>query len=182
MLGWLTWPVRRWWLRRQVPAPAALDGLGGVAFERAICALFRASGFQARLTPGSGDMGVDLIVVDRRRHARVGVQLKRWDATASVGVSAVQEAYAGARFYDCDAAAVITTAGVSRQALLLAAKLGVACCDRDQIWSHVARRSIPGGALLVAKPGPTPGQFATNPPDHARFSGWRWRRFTRSRI
>lgn len=182
LLSCLTWPARRWWLRRQVPPPAALDGLSGVAFERAMSTLFRASGYDVRHTPASGDMGLDLVVSDRRRNVRIGVQLKRWGAAASVGVSAVQEAYAGARFYDCDVAAVFTTARLSRQALLLAAKLGVACCDRDQIRSYVARRNVPSGALLPPPPAPTPRQVAANARVHALFAGWRWLAFTRSKV
>ena len=50
---------------------------------------------------------------------------------APAGVDAIQEVYAGGRFYDCTKFAVICEQGFSNPAIIMARKLGVYLCDSE---------------------------------------------------
>ena len=71
------------------------------------------------VTKSSGDQGVDIIAYKHRK--KYGIQCKYY--TYPVGNKAVQEAYAGANFYDCDKVIVMTNTTFTRSAIELAEKL-----------------------------------------------------------
>lgn len=100
--------------------------MDGYQYEK-MCAQFLAeNGFSnISVTPGSGDQGIDIIAYKEGK--KYGVQCKYY--TGSVGNKAIQEAYAGAAFYSCDVAMVITNATFSKPAGALASKLGVELID-----------------------------------------------------
>lgn len=77
------------------------------------------------VTPSSGDQGIDIIAYKEGK--KYGIQCKYY--TGTVGNKAIQEAYAGAAFYSCDVAMVITNATFSKPATTLAEKLGVELQD-----------------------------------------------------
>lgn len=77
------------------------------------------------LTKASGDQGIDILAY---RHGKLyGFQCKYYEKP--VGNKAVQEAYAGAAFYDCDFPAVITNNRFTRSAEELAQETDVILLD-----------------------------------------------------
>ena len=64
----------------------------------------RLAGYSVETTNVSGDQGVDLMVT--RGVLRMAIQVKGYHN--SVGNAAVQQAFAGMAWYECDACAVIT--------------------------------------------------------------------------
>jgi hypothetical protein len=90
--------------------------LRGVAFEDYLADVFRVLGFHVETTKTSGDQGVDLIVTGHGR--KIAVQAKGYGQ--SVGNKAVQEAFAGMRFYHCPECAVITNSKFTTGAFALA--------------------------------------------------------------
>lgn len=79
----------------------------GFSFEQYVGDLLRKMGYQKiDVTRGSGDYGADVIAEkDGKKYA---VQCKCFSKNNSVGYDAAKEAVAGASFYKCDAAIVIT--------------------------------------------------------------------------
>ena len=73
------------------------------------------------VTQGSGDQGIDVIAY--KSGIKYGIQCKYYEGT--VGNKAVQEAFAGAKFYDCAKAMVITNSTYTKSATELAQKLDV---------------------------------------------------------
>ena len=79
-----------------------------------------------RLPKVPATRGVDIIAHKHRK--KYGIQCKYY--SYPVGNKAVQEAYAGANFYDCDKAMVMTNLTFTRSATELAQKLEV------ELWDH----------------------------------------------
>jgi len=94
----------------------------GYEYERKCADLLKAKGFtDVKVTPGSGDQGIDVLA--KKKGKQYGIQCKYYEGT--VGNKAVQEAFAGASFYDCTIAMVITNSTLTDPAKKLAKKLGV---------------------------------------------------------
>lgn len=100
----------------------------GIAYEREIESMLIEKGYNAKATKGVGDFGVDIIITNADG-SLTAVQCKKQEDPA--GVDAVQEVYAGGRFYDCTKFAVICDQGFSNPAILMGKKLGVYLCDGD---------------------------------------------------
>ena len=94
----------------------------GQQYEDICAAYLKQVGFRdIRMTKASRDQGVDLLAKSGR--LQYGIQCKYYSRT--VGNKAVQEAYAGAAYYGCDAAVVMTNAAFSAPAKELAESNGV---------------------------------------------------------
>ncbi|MBD2750668.1 restriction endonuclease [Microvirga sp. BT688] len=93
----------------------------GREFELYCRDVLQEAGWQAALTPGSGDQGADIIAEKDGR--RVVIQCKFYNGT--VGNKAVQEAYAAAAFQDAPYAVVVTNSVFTKSAHQLAHKNGV---------------------------------------------------------
>ena len=102
---------------------ADLDRLNGLEFEAWISAVLQNAGFRTEDTPGSGDYGAD--VVAEIGGTRFAIQAKRW--RSNVGNSAVQEANAGADYYGCGVAVVVTQSRFTRAAISQAERLRRPC-------------------------------------------------------
>lgn len=93
----------------------------GFAFETGCAEFMREQGWSVELTNGSWDFGVDFLVnIDDER---VAFQCKQLGPAA--GVAAVQEVYAGGRYYDCRRFVVMSPSGFTQPAEQMASKLGV---------------------------------------------------------
>lgn len=92
------------------------DGTDPLLFEQYIRNAFEDKGWVARLTPGSGDQGVDVIA--QKAGLSIAVQCKLY--SSPVGNSAVQEVAAGRNFYKCDLAWVVSNASFTPSARELA--------------------------------------------------------------
>ena len=109
----------------------AIDRLAdGHDFEYVVADLLRSVGFyNVRVTVGSGDYGID--VVAWYGESSYAIQCKKY--LGKVGVSAVQEAYAGRSYYGCNYAMVITNNYFTPAATKLARTTGVILWDRNNV-------------------------------------------------
>ena len=104
--------------------------MDGLQFEHRCAELLRYRGFhKVTVTKGSGDQGIDILA--QKNGLKYGIQCKYY--SHPVGNQAIQEAYAGADFYDCDAAMVMTnntfTRARSRTLGILLAKWQFTFCN-----------------------------------------------------
>lgn len=76
-------------------------------------------------TKETGDQGIDIIAY--KNHKKYGFQCKYYESP--VGNAAVQEAFAGAAYYQCDKACVITNNTFTRSAIQLADETNVELFD-----------------------------------------------------
>lgn len=98
----------------------------GIAYEYECANILKARGFHnVQVTQASGDQGLDVIAYKDGR--KYGIQCKLY--SHPVGNFAVQEAYSGAKFYNCDEAAVMTNNTFTRSAKELADRTGVILWD-----------------------------------------------------
>lgn len=100
----------------------------GFVYERDMFAELKDKGYDVEKTQERGDYGVDMIVRNDDG-SKIAVQTKLWNHP--VGIEAMQEVYAGGRFYDCEKFAVISYSGFSPQAVTMARKLGIYCCEGE---------------------------------------------------
>lgn len=109
--------------------------MDGYQFEYQCEAILKRKHFRkVEVTKSSGDQGVDIIAYKHGK--KYGIQCKYY--TYPVGNKAVQEAYAGANFYDCDKAIVMTNTTFTRSAKELAEKLEVELwpdCPTNRFYS-----------------------------------------------
>lgn len=111
----------------------------GREFEEHCAGYLRRKGFKKiEMTKGSGDQGVDILA--RRRGKTYAIQCKFYQKP--VGNKAVQEAYAGMQYYDCDEGMVMTNSTFTRGAKELAERTGVS------LWPGVPLRKARGSRLL----------------------------------
>ena len=105
--------ARRWEYDRSM---AHVDEMSGHEFERFLKKVFKSAGYRVELVGSEGaDFGADLIV--EKDGVRYAVQAKNYDRTVhSVGNDAVQQAIAGATYYKCENAMVVTNAGFTKAA------------------------------------------------------------------
>jgi len=111
-IAWIWWLASR---RRLARSMAEIDAMGGHEFERYLARAFRKLGYGARLVgEGGSDFGADIVI--ERRGIRVAVQAKNHVGGARVGNDAVQQAIAGATYYKCRCAMVVTNSRFTRAA------------------------------------------------------------------
>ena len=103
--------------------------LSGKEFEDLLYRLFIADGYSVQRTGKSGDQGADLVA--NKGNERIIVQAKRY--TYPVSNSAVQEAVAAQKMYDCNKASVITTSEFTAGAKTLASKNGVELIEKKRL-------------------------------------------------
>ncbi len=101
----------------------------GIGYEQFCLGRLKAAGWRAHPTPASGDQGADIVAT--RGRIRLVVQCKRYGKP--VGNAAVQEAAAARRYWEADAAAVVSNAGFTPAARKLAAATGVALLHHDAL-------------------------------------------------
>lgn len=111
--------------------------MDGQEYEKYCAGWLRKHGYKdVSLTKASGDQGIDILAY---RHGKLyGFQCKYYDRP--VGNKAVQEAYSGAAFYDCDYPAVITNSSFTRNAKQLAEEIDVSLIDHidpDEKKNHL---------------------------------------------
>lgn len=100
--------------------------MSGHEFEHHVAAVFRRQGWQAEVTPGSGDYGVDIVLSRRESEggeSRIAVQVKMF--STPVGPQAVQEVVAGKAVHRCSDAWVVTNSTFTPAAARLAGANGV---------------------------------------------------------
>ena len=102
---------RRW---RLTGSLSEIDNMSGHDFERYLTRLFKRLGFKSKnIGASGGDFGADLII--EKDGVRIAVQAKNY-CRGRVGNDAVQQAIAGATFYECHQAMVVTNARFTKAA------------------------------------------------------------------
>lgn len=100
----------------------------GEEYERYVAEKLEEKGFyNVRLTPSSGDYGVDILA--EKGGVKFAFQCKRY--SHPVGVKAVQEIYAGCRKYGMEQPVVVTNTRFTPNAKTLADDLGVSLWELE---------------------------------------------------
>lgn len=133
---------------------ASTDHLSGPEFEQWTARLLTRTGFRDVTVPGgSGDLGADIIAraPDGRRTV---VQCKRYSKNVP---SSDMQKFAGTcrNIHRAELALFITTAGFSKPARALAARVDIVLVDRDMLAAWAADRRLPT-ALTGGNPPRTP--------------------------
>lgn len=108
-----------------------IDDMSGREFEEFISDLFTKMGYRTEITKASKDQGVDVIA--RSITGTVGIQAKRFQVEHSVSNKAVQEIYAGIKYYQLDKGIVATSSYFTGSAKELAEKNNIILWDRDDL-------------------------------------------------
>lgn len=107
--------------------------MSGLDFEKYCASLLEKNGFRnVKVTPASGDHGVDIIA--NKDNAKYVVQCKRYKNP--VGFDAVKEVFTGKAIYEADKAVIMTTSRFTDQAIRDAHKLGVELWDRKKLMEY----------------------------------------------
>lgn len=102
--------------------------LDGIGYEKACAEYLERNGYlNVKITPASGDQGVDIIA--EKNGMKYGIQCKFY--SQPVGNKAVQEIYSGILYYSCDKAVVMTNNDFTKSARELAAATGV------ELWGNM---------------------------------------------
>jgi hypothetical protein len=98
-------------IRRLADEPALLYELDPRKFEELVAELYRRRGCDVKLTPSSGDGGVDVYVVSRDGVGETlwVVQAKRWAAHNKVGAGVVRELIGTVSMANASAGIILTT-------------------------------------------------------------------------
>ena len=122
--------------RRRGISMARIDKMEGHDFEEFTANLLRKLGYEnVRVTPSSGDQGVDVLAVkDGKTYA---IQCKRY--AQKLGNKPVQEVHAGKTIYGCSVAVVMTNSYFTEGGKEAARALGVELWDRDELRRMLAR-------------------------------------------
>ncbi len=103
--------------------------LPGDAFELFLVDVFEALGYVVCKTGKTGDQGVDLVATKGSRS--IAIQAKSY--TSSVGNAAVQQAFAGMAYYQCNCCAVITNSEFTKSAEELATRVNCLLINGDRL-------------------------------------------------
>jgi len=108
---------------------ANIDTMEGIEFENYLQKLLIHQGYVVKLTPASGDFGVDLVA--SRDNKQIAIQAKRQDS--AVSRRAISDAVAGMNYYHCNDAMVITNNFFTPDAKTLADSNNCTLVDRDTL-------------------------------------------------
>ncbi|UWQ82414.1 restriction endonuclease [Leisingera caerulea] len=118
-----------------IKAPAELQNLSGVEFEKLVEQKFCDLGYNCKATPATGDYGADLIVTTPDE-TRVIVQCKRYKS--KLNLKAVQEVISAMSHYAGDYGLVITTNGYLKSAIELAKSADVELWDGENLLNFLS--------------------------------------------
>ncbi|MCE7982554.1 MAG: restriction endonuclease [Caldilinea sp. CFX5] len=117
---------------------SSLDALEGIAFEHFVADLLASRGYKTEVTQASNDYGIDVIAF--KDNIRFGVQVKRY--TGSVSRTAISDAVAGARHWQCHASMVVTNSYFTSSAKQLADSTGCILIDRAVLAQWLAEKNL----------------------------------------
>ncbi len=119
----------------------------GIAFEYVCADILRRRGFiNVKVTQASGDQGIDVLA--SKGGKRYAVQCKLY--SNPVSNSAVQEAFAGMKYYGCSKAAVMTNSTFTESARDLAESIGVELWDNTPTSAKRFRNPLVfWGSLII---------------------------------
>ena len=114
-----------------------IDTMRGEEFEVYVAELLRFQGYKTRMTPRSGDYGVDIVA--SKDGIKTAVQIKRY--SKRLDQTPVREAVAGmtVRQYGCTKAMVVTNSTFTKAAEFLAKQSGCELIDREKLGAWVLK-------------------------------------------
>lgn len=117
------------------PSPSYnYDSMEGHQFEHFCAALFKQNNFHnVTVTQDTGDQGIDILA--EKNGVKYAIQCKCY--SSDIGNKAVQEAFAGCRYYNCHVPVVMTNRYFTKQAKDLAQKTNVLLWDRDILNKYI---------------------------------------------
>lgn len=111
-----------------------MNNMEGHDFEFFCAGVLRKQGYEnVEVTRGSGDQGVDVLA--ERDGIKYAVQCKRY--SKPVGNKAVQEIYAGKKFYHCHVGIVMSNNSFTQSAKDLARENGIILWDKDYLMKYL---------------------------------------------
>lgn len=132
--------------------PLEIDRMNGHQFEYYCAELLKRNGYRnVKVTPGSGDNGVDILA--ERDGFSYAIQCKCY--SKKLGNKAAQEAFSGCTYYGCDKAVVLTNSYFTEPAKDAARKTGVILWDRDTLLA-LDRVAYPSNAAYGSQRTITP--------------------------
>lgn len=109
---------------------SSIDHMDGHKFEYFCADLLKNNGFvNVSVTPGSGDMGVDILA--EKEGVKYAVQCKNYES--SLGNKPIQEITAGKNYYKCHVGVVMTNSHFTPGAIELANANGILLWDRSVV-------------------------------------------------
>lgn len=106
-----------------------IEKMSGAEFEEYLIKILQSNQIRIERTKTSGDQGVDIIVYFNNN--KTAIQCKRY--SGSIGNNAVQEVFAGSKFYDAQKCMVVTNSIFTKSAIDLAKKCGVHLIDKFKL-------------------------------------------------
>lgn len=130
--------IRKIQVSRQLSSSGirSIDKMDGFQFEVYLKALFKELGYKPEVTKKAGDFGVDVVLKGKNR---IVIQAKRYGEKNRVGISAVQEIFAGKTYYKANESWVITNSYFTKQAIELADACNVKLLDRMELQKLINR-------------------------------------------
>jgi len=119
---------------------AQIDEMGGIEFEKFLVRFFKRAGYKTTHMGGSGGDFVAELFLEKKGE-KTAVQAKNYTGS-KVGNDAVQQAVAGASYYDCESAMVITNSTFTSAAKKQAegSNINVILWDRRELTKAIARK------------------------------------------
>ncbi|HSX28439.1 MAG TPA: restriction endonuclease [Candidatus Saccharimonadales bacterium] len=132
---WLTYKQRMKQKALRALQVAHIDAMTGEEFEEYVAVLLRFQGYKIRMTPRSGDYGVDIVATKDR--VRTAIQIKRY--AKKLDQKPIREAVTGmaVRQYGCTKAMVVTNSTFTKAATFLAAESGCELVDREKLGEWI---------------------------------------------
>lgn len=114
---------------------AHIDAMTGEEFEEYVAELLRFQGYKIRMTPRSGDYGVDIVAA--KDGIKVAVQIKRY--SKKLDQKPIREAVTGmaVRQYGCTKAMVVTNSTFTKAAEFLANESNCELIDREKLGEWI---------------------------------------------
>lgn len=114
---------------------AHIDAMTGEEFEEYVAELLRFQGYKTRMTPRSGDYGVDIVA--SKDGVKTAVQIKRY--SNKLDQKPIREAVTGmaVRQYGCTKAMVVTSSTFTKAAEFLAKESNCELVDREKLGEWI---------------------------------------------
>jgi restriction system protein len=132
---WLTYRQRMRQKALRALQVAHIDAMTGEEFEEYVAELLRLQGYKTRMTPRSGDYGVDIVA--SKDGIKTAIQIKRY--SKKLGQKPIREAVTGmaVRQYGCTKAMVVTNSTFTKAAIFLATESGCELVDREKLGEWI---------------------------------------------
>jgi restriction system protein len=132
---WLTYRQRMRQKALRALQIVHIDAMTGEEFEEYVAELLRFQGYKTRMTPRSGDYGVDIIA--SKDGIKTAIQIKRY--SKKLDQKPIREAVTGmtVRRYGCTRAMVVTNSTFTKAATFLAAESNCELVDREKLGEWV---------------------------------------------